>query len=100
MEVGDSIVLWKNVSTFEGTPHLETLVIDLEKGIVWDTHDLSKGILRVVAATAESVNGIQRQQTTDGVYDMQGNKLPSTKQGINIIRQRDGTIKKVLNRKK
>ena len=45
---GDSIVLWE-AESFEGTPELESVVIDAEKGLYWDVKDLaaSRGVLRV-----------------------------------------------------
>lgn len=45
---GDSIQLFQGVVTFAGTPVMESLVVDAEKGLYWDTSELaSKGILRV-----------------------------------------------------
>lgn len=54
--IGDSIQLFQNVITFAGTPVLESNVIDLDKGLFWDTTDLAtKGILRVT-----NVNGLEK----------------------------------------
>lgn len=46
LAVGDSIVLWE-ANEVTGEPVLENAVIDAEKGLYWDTCDLSNGILRV-----------------------------------------------------
>ncbi|MDD4771373.1 MAG: autotransporter-associated beta strand repeat-containing protein [Bacteroidales bacterium] len=54
--LGDSIQLFQQVQTFAGTPLLENLVIDSDKGLYWDTTELaSKGFLRVA-----SINGLNK----------------------------------------
>ncbi len=46
---GDSIQLFQNVASFTGTPVMESLVIDAEKGLYWDDSEVAtKGFLRVV----------------------------------------------------
>lgn len=47
LNVGDSILLWKNVNSVIGTPVLKTIVFDEERGLYWDTTDIAAGILRV-----------------------------------------------------
>ncbi len=47
LNVGDSILLWKNVGSVIGTPVLKTVVFDEARGLYWDTTDIAAGILRV-----------------------------------------------------
>lgn len=94
LAVGDSIVLWKNVTKVAGKPVLESDVIDGGKGLYWDTTDLNRGILRVIQGV---VNGISMAtaDSKQGIYDLRGNQLATPRRGLNIIRQRDGRVRKV-----
>lgn len=46
LEVGDSVVLWQ-AQTCTGSPVLESVVIDAEKNLYWDTKNLLNGVLYV-----------------------------------------------------
>ena len=75
-EVGDSIVLWKDVVSFTGTPELEDTVIDAERGLYWDTIDLSKGILRVTNHVPASINDMRhKREDHSAVYDLNGRRV-------------------------
>ena len=67
--------LWKDVATVVGSPSLdpESLVIDAEKGLYWDTKDIASGILRVaydpqvgISRIGAEPAGQQRIYTLDG----------------------------------
>ena len=78
--VGDSVVLWKNVVSFSGTPILESEIIDVEKGLFWDTKDIEKGILHVTdvvpVGIREVKNEIGKSENLGGaVYDLAGRKV-------------------------
>jgi len=82
LAVGDSIVVWKNVESFSGTPALETDVIDAGKHLYWDDTDLSRGILHVTD-TPTGIRHISGQTTQeDAWYTLDGRRLngrPTTK---------------------
>lgn len=63
-------------------------------GLYWDTTDLNRGILRVIQGV---VNGISMAtaDSKQGIYDLRGNQLATPRRGLNIIRQRDGRVRKV-----
>ena len=99
LAAGDSIVIWKNVSIVSGTPQLESDVISAEKGLYWDTTDLSKGILRVVSRGATAIGSIGADDNDNArrtVYDVQGTRRPTVRRGLNIVRQADGTTRKMM----
>ena len=73
LSAGDSIVVWKNVTTVKGTPVLVNEVIDPERGLCWDSSDLANGILRVLF----DPTGIQLVRSSDEdspapVFDLNG----------------------------
>jgi len=70
-EVGDSIILWQ-ATTFSGTPVLENVVIDAEKGLYWDTVDLNKGILRVSNDASLGIAGIYTASKESPIYTIDG----------------------------
>lgn len=73
---GDSIVIWKNVTTVKGTPTLATNVIDAEQGLYWDATDLSKGILRVTNHVPAGINDIRhKREDHSDVYDLNGRRV-------------------------
>ena len=95
LEVGDSVVLWKNVTKVAGTPMLESDVIDSGKGLYWDTTDLSSGILRVIQGAINGINMATTDDNKQNVYDLRGHQLAAPRRGLNIIRQKDGRVRKV-----
>ena len=46
-------------------------------------------------AILELIRNQQEEMADQQIYDLQGRKLSRTQQGVNIIRQKDGTTKKV-----
>ena len=88
LAVGDSIVLWKDVTTFAGTPVLENLIIDDIRCLVWDTTDLHKGILRVEYDNEldikENVKDIHNNPSS--IYTLDGRRVNRIRKGeINIV---------------
>lgn len=73
---GDSIVIWKNVTTVKGTPTLATNVINAEQGLYWDTTDLTQGIIRVTDQAPVGIRSIlDASDASDAVYDMKGRRV-------------------------
>lgn len=88
LAVGDSIVLWKNVNTFEGTPELENSIVDNAKCLVWDTSDLHKGILRVTYNNELSIRIKENEQrrSDNSIYTLDGRRISNIRKGqINIV---------------
>ena len=87
LAVGDSIVLWKDVTSFEGTPTLESEIIDDAQCLVWDTTDLHKGILRVAYdATTNIGPDIAGQRHSQTIYTLDGRRISTPRPGqINIV---------------
>ncbi len=56
LAVGDSVVLWQNVTKVSGTPELDNYYI--ADGLYWDDSDLAKGILRVTDVVPTGLHGI------------------------------------------
>ena len=98
VEAGDSVVLWKDVKTVKGTPQLESTVIDATRGLLWDTTDLVRGILRVAydpTIIPTSILAPRTPRTSDDeLYDLQGRRVsePAPK-GIYIRRGKTVVIK-------
>ena len=74
---GDSIVLWKDVTTIKGTPVLASEAIDSEMGLCWDTSDLARGILRVTfdPTGIQLVQSSEKDTQTTPVYDLYGRRV-------------------------
>jgi len=84
LAVGDSIVLWKDVTTFRGTPKLESDVIS--EDLKWDDTDLAKGILRVVSAVPVSVSTLaEDNDNRTSVFDLQGRRVSTPRRGQTYI---------------
>ena len=66
LEVGDSIVLWKNVATFSGTPQLEA-----PAGYTWDTSRISEGVI-FVTAVSTAIHSTLVDADPLNVYDLRG----------------------------
>jgi autotransporter-associated beta strand protein len=94
--VGDSVLLWKDVTTVAGTPKLESEIISIADGLFWDTTDLARGILRVTSQVPTSLRSTFAATTEEAVYDARGNRLATLRRGLNIIRRSDGTSRKVF----
>ena len=88
LAVGDSILLWKDVTTMTGTPTLATYVIDEANGLYWDDSDIKQGILRV---TDEIPSGIsharnaRNARSVENYYDLAGRKVSGILGNSNII---------------
>ena len=98
--VGDSIVLWTNVTSFSGTPVLESEVIDAEKGLFWDTKDIKKGILRVTDVVPVGIKEVKNEtvksEKSDDtvIYTIDGRRVSSvTRPGLYIINGRKVMVK-------
>ena len=82
VQVGDYVVLWKNVTTFAGTPKLESEVIDAEKGLFWDTSEIAKGILRVTDVVPVGIRGIAAEKgEPDVIYTLDGRRVNEAQRG-------------------
>ncbi|MBO4906537.1 MAG: autotransporter-associated beta strand repeat-containing protein [Bacteroidaceae bacterium] len=57
LAVGDSVVLWRNVTTVSGTPVLADYYI--APGLFWDDTDLARGILRVTDVAPVGIQGVE-----------------------------------------
>ena len=70
LTVGDSIVIWKDVTNVKGTPMLTSSVINAEQGLYWDTTDLTQGILRVTDQAPVGIRSIlDASDASDAVYE-------------------------------
>ena len=74
LSAGDSIVLWKDVTTVKGTPVLANDVIDSEKGLCWDSSNLAQGILRVLfdPTDIQYVQASETELPSSPVFDLNG----------------------------
>ena len=79
---GDIVRLWTGVTSVTGTPVLdeESQVISLEKGLIWDTSELAKGILKVAKGVPVGISGITSSESKD-VYDLDGRRVESPRRG-------------------
>ena len=79
--LGDSILLWKDVTTVKGTPVLTTFYI--AEGLFWDDSDLQQGILRVTDKAPVGVRDVNSQLSTlnSQLYDLQGRPVTTPRRG-------------------
>ena len=92
---GDIVRLWTGVTSVTGTPVLdeESQVISLEKGLIWDTSELAKGILKVAKGVPVGIRGITSSESKD-VYDLDGRRVDSPRRGqVYIIGGRKMLVK-------
>ena len=77
LSAGDSIVLWKDVTTVKGTPVLASEVIDSEKGLCWDAGNLANGILRVIfdPTDIQLVQSSGSDMPASPVFDLNGRRV-------------------------
>ncbi|MBO4801479.1 MAG: autotransporter-associated beta strand repeat-containing protein [Bacteroidaceae bacterium] len=88
---GDSVLLWKNVTTVTGTPILESYVVSAEKGLYWDDQDLSRGILRVTDQAPVGIRSLPLPGTLEPQWlDLQGRPVtaPRHRQTYILLRGR------------
>lgn len=86
VQVGDYVVLWKNVTTFAGTPKLESEVIDAEKGLFWDSSDIAQGILRITDVAPVGIRGVATDEGgLSDIYTLDGRRVTGTHRGIVYI---------------
>lgn len=80
---GDYIELWKDVTSFTGTPVLDpdSYIINAEKGLFWDTTDITKGILRVAYDPAVGIRGVAASSITAPIYDLEGHRVTLPRSG-------------------
>ena len=79
LAVGDSVVLWQ-AESFEGTPVLESATIDAEKGLYWDTRDLTNGILRVSDDATLGIGSIFANEEQAPIYNLDGKYIGNNTQ--------------------
>ncbi len=81
--VGDSVLLWKNVTTVTGTPVLETASYEIsaEKGLYWDTSDIKKGILRVTDVAPVGLRTVKVNRDDQVIYTLDGQKAHKPRLG-------------------
>ena len=77
LAAGDSIVLWKDVTTVKGTPVLVSEAIDSEMGLCWEASDLARGILRVIfdPTGIQLVQPSRADMSSSPVYDLSGRRV-------------------------
>ena len=80
---GDSVIVWK-AESFSGNPVLLNHVVDAEKGLVWDTTDLRKGILRVKydPATAVRMLNTVPADTDAPIYSIDGRRMNTSREAL------------------
>jgi len=83
--VGDSIILWKDVTNLKGTPTLTTFYI--APGLFWDDSDLAQGILRVTEVAPVGVRDLtdeelaSRESKNNQYFDLQGRPVTHPRRG-------------------
>ena len=83
--VGDSIILWKDVTNVKGTPTLTTFYI--APGLFWDDRDLAQGILRVTDVAPVGVRDLtdeelaSRESKNNQYFDLQGRPVTHPRRG-------------------
>ena len=88
LAVGDSVLLWKDVKTFKGTPVLASYYI--APGLFWDDTDLASGILRVTDVAPVGVrdildSGIVSESSDGKFFDLQGRPVTTPRRGQTYI---------------
>ncbi|MBP5770652.1 MAG: autotransporter-associated beta strand repeat-containing protein [Bacteroidaceae bacterium] len=81
LAVGDSVVLWRNVTTVTGTPKLGNYVIDAAKGLYWDDTDIAKGILRVTDAVPVAIRSLRGEDKKADAYTLDGRRVSTPRRG-------------------
>ena len=83
LAVGDSVVLWKDVDTFDGTPKLESNIVDAIRCLVWDTSDLHKGILRIAYDNALNIipGAKDIQNYPQAIFTLEGRRVKHPRKG-------------------
>lgn len=81
--VGDSILLWKNVTTVSGTPILEkaSYEISAERGLYWDTSDIKRGILRVTDVVPAGIRSVKGDNDNKDIYTLDGRMVNEPRSG-------------------
>ena len=84
VNAGDVVYLWTDVTSVEGTPVLdeESVIIDAEKGLYWDTTDIASGILRVAYDPQVGIRGISADGVgQQSIYTLDGRRVTSMTSG-------------------
>ena len=84
VNVGDVVYLWTDVTTCTGTPVLddESLIIDAEKGLYWDTTDIASGILRVAYDPQVGIRGVSADAAGGlPIYTLDGRRVTNMTSG-------------------
>ncbi len=80
LQAGDSVLLWKNVATFSGTPELLDTVIN--EHLYWDTADIAQGILRVAQRPDAVGAPVAEGAAADAeVYSLDGRRVAAPRRG-------------------
>ena len=90
------VYLWTDVTTVTGTPVLdeESVIIDAEKGLYWDTTDIASGILRVAYDPTVGIRSLSADGKPQTIYTLDGRKVNETRPGqIYIINGRKVLVK-------
>ena len=86
LALGDSVLLWKDVTTVSGTPKLESQVIDAGQGLFWDITDMAQGILRVTDEVPASIGGLpSTDNDNEATYDLSGRRINANEATKGII---------------
>jgi len=96
VNAGDVVYLWTDVTTVTGTPVLdeESVIINAEKGLYWDTTDIASGILRVAYDPTVGIRSLSADGKPHTIYTLDGRKVNETRPGqIYIINGRKVLVK-------
>lgn len=72
---GDSVILWV-AEKYQGTPKLESYIVDEAAGLYWDDSQLARGVLYVTSEIPSGIHGIYYANDEDApIYTMGGVKV-------------------------
>ena len=85
LQAGNTVVLWKDVTTQRGTPVLENHYIS--EGLYWDDTELSNGILHVTDMAPVGIHDLSDAISNSAIYDLQGRRVTTPRHGQTYIIQ-------------
>ena len=72
---GDSVILWV-AEKYQGTPKLESYIVDEAAGLYWDDSQLARGVLYVTSEIPSGIHGIYYANDEDApIYSIGGVKV-------------------------
>ncbi len=83
LAVGDSVLLWKDVTSFSGSPELASYYIS--PGLFWDDSDIARGILRVTDVAPVGISDLVNSKADDTWYDLSGRPVQTPRRGQTYI---------------